>query len=209
MKTKVYSTDGAEVKEMELEDSVFQAKVSDGAIYYAVINELANRRVGTASTKTRGETNGSNAKPWPQKGTGRARSGDRKSPVWVGGGTVFGPKPRDYSYRIPKKMKRAAYRSILTMKAKNAELKIVEDFTVGSGKTKDLAAILGNFGDDMRTVVVLGHDDTSVRRAGRNIPWLRIQSFNRLSAHDLFYGRRLIMLESAATNLGEMYGRTV
>ena len=208
MKTKVYSTDGAEVREMELEDSVFQAKISDGAVYYAVINELANRRVGSASTKTRGETNGSTAKPWPQKGTGRARSGDRKSPVWVGGGTAFGPKPRDYSYRIPKKMKRAAYRSILTMKANDAEMKVVEDFTVESGKTKDLATILANLGDEIRTVVVLGQDDTSVRRAGRNIPWLRVQSYNRLSAHDLFYGRRLIMLESAATNLGEMYGRT-
>ena len=207
MKTKVYSTDGAEVRDIELDDTVFQSKVSESAIYYAVTNELANRRVGTASTKGRGEINGSTAKPWPQKGTGRARAGDRKSPVWVGGGTVFGPKPRDYSYKIPKKMKRVAYRSILSMKATNDEIRVVEDFTVESGKTKDLTGILSKFVTDDRTVIVLGDDDSMVRRAGKNIPWLHLQSYNRLSAHDLYYGKCLIILESAAGKLGEFYGR--
>ncbi len=207
MKTKVYSTDGAEVRDIELDNTVFQTKISEPAIYYAVTNELANRRVGTASTKGRGEVNGSTAKPWPQKGTGRARAGDRKSPVWVGGGTVFGPKPKDYSYKIPKKMNRAAYRSILSMKAHNDEILVVEDFTVETGKTRDLASILSKFVGNKRTVVVLGDDDSMVRRAGKNIPWLHLQSYNRLSAHDLYYGKCLIILESAAGKLGEFYGR--
>jgi len=207
MKTKVYSVDGNEVREIDLADDVFKANVSDSAIYYAVTNELANRRVGTASTKTRSEIRGSNAKPWPQKGTGRARAGDRKSPLWVGGGTIFGPRPRDYSYKMPRKMKRAAYRSILSMKAEKDQLKVIEDFSVESGKTKDLAKILANFVDSKRTVIVTNEDDQMLKRAGRNIPWLCFQNFNRLEAHDLFYGKCVIVLESAAGKLAEFYGR--
>lgn len=206
MKTKVHATDGTPVRDIELEDSVFQCDVSDGAIYYAVTNELARRRVGTASTKGRGEVNGSNTKPWPQKGTGRARAGDKKSPLWVGGGTIFGPKPRDYSYRIPKKMKRVAYRSLLSMKAKNEELTVIEDFSVESGKTRDLIKILSHFGEESRTVLVMKDEDAMLKRAARNIPWLHFLSFERLSAHELFYGKRVIVLESAATKLGELYG---
>ena len=207
MKTKVYSVDGKELRDIELEESVFNCEVSTGTLYYAVNNELANRRVGTASTKGRSEVNGSNAKPWPQKGTGRARAGDRKSPIWVGGGTIFGPKPRDYSYRMPKKMKRAAFRSALSQKAQNNSLKIVEDFTIESGKTKDLASILANLGNGERTVLVLKDDDPMLKRAARNIPWLHFESYNRMNVHDLYYGRSVIVLESAVAKLGELYGR--
>ena len=205
MKTKVYNIEGEAVRDIELEDSVFHMNVNTDVIYYAVINELARRRVGTASTKSRAEVNGSTAKPWPQKGTGRARAGDKKSPLWVGGGTVFGPKPRDYGYRIPKKVKRLAYKSILSLKAKNDQLKVVEDFTIDSGKTKDLAGILKRFVVDERTVLVLKDDDAMIKRAGANIPWLKFQAYNRLSAHDLFYGRNILILETAAVQLGEFY----
>ena len=105
MKAKVFSVKGEELKDITLNDAVFGREVSEGTIYYAIRNELANMRVGTACTKTRAEVKGSGAKPWGQKGTGRARSGHKRSPVWVGGGTVFGPKPRDYSYTMPRKMK--------------------------------------------------------------------------------------------------------
>ena len=206
MNAKVFSIDGQAVKDIDLSDSVFQRQVNEDAIYYAVTNELANMRVGTASTKTRGEVQGSTAKPWPQKGMGRARAGRRRSPVWVGGGIVFGPKPRDYSYRVPKKLKRLAYKSILSLKVKNEQLKIVEDFTVESGKTRDLAGILKNLVDGQRTVIVLKDDDAMIKRAGANIPWLRFLSYNRLRAHDLFYGRNILVLETAAGKLGEFYG---
>ena len=205
MEKKVLSTDGKEIRSIELSDEVFGREVSDGAIYYAIRNELANLRIGTASTKTRSEVRGSGAKPWSQKGTGRARSGHRRSPVWVGGGTVFGPKPRDYSYTVPKKMKRAAMKSILSMKALDDSLVVVEDFTVDNGKTKDLVSILKNFSGGERTVVVLKDDDAMVKRAGRNIPWLTVLSYNRLRAHDLFYGRKLVVLETAVKNLNEFY----
>ena len=206
MKTKVYSTDGKAVKDITLEPSVFERKVNNDAIYYAITNELANKRVGTASTKSRGEVRGSTAKPWPQKGMGRARAGRRRSPLWVGGGVVFGPKPRDYSYRVPKKLKRLAYTSILSLKAESEQLQVVEDFTIESGKTKDLAGILKNFGEGERTVIVLKDDDQMIKRAGSNIPWLRFLSYNRLRAHDLYYGKKILVLETAAAKLGEFYG---
>jgi large subunit ribosomal protein L4 len=208
MKAKVFSIQGEEVKDITLNDDVFGIEVSDGSIYYAVNNELANRRVGTACTKTRGEVNYSNTKPWRQKGTGNARSGDKKSPVWVGGGTIFGPKPRDYSYKLPKKMKRLAMKSLLSSKVKEESLKVVEDFTVESGKTRDLAGILSNLVDgNKRTLLVVRDEDVMIRRAGKNIPWLTIHSYNRLSAHELLYGRNVLVLESAAGNLNEFYGK--
>lgn len=206
MKAKVLSIEGKELRDIDLADSVFGREISEGAIYYAIRNELANKRVGTASTKTRAEVRGTSAKPWRQKGTGRARAGRRRSPLWVGGGIVFGPKPRDYSYKVPKKMKRLAMMSLLSMKAKDEQLKVIEDFTIESGKTKDLALLLKNLVPDERTVVILKDDDAMFKRAGRNIPWLSCLTFDKLYAHDLFYGKNLIVLESAAKKLGEFYG---
>ena len=207
MKAKVFSIKGEEIKDITLSDEVFGREVSEGSIYYAIRNELANRRVGTACTKGRSEVRGSGAKPWSQKGTGHARSGSKKSPVWVGGGTVFGPKPRDYSYTMPKKMKRAALKSILSLKAQNDSMVIVEDFSIDSGKTKDLVSILKSLSVEGRSVVILKDDDEMVRRAGRNIPGLSILSYNRLNAHDLFYGKKIVVLETAAGNLNEFYGK--
>lgn len=206
MKRAVYSIDGKELRQIELDDSVFGLPVNEDVIWYAINNELDNKRLGTASTKDRSEVHGSNAKPFKQKGTGRARRGDKKSPICVGGGVVFGPRPRDFSWVMPKKAKRLAMLSILSQKVQDDRLKIVEDFTVESGKTKDLSKILANLGADERTVVVLKDNDAMVKRAGKNIPWLSFLSFNRLRAHDLFYGRRVIMLESAAKNLASFYG---
>jgi len=207
METKVFSTNGSEVRTIELNDNVFNREVSEGSIYYAINNELANRRVGTACTKTRAEVNYSNTKPYKQKGTGNARAGDKKSPVRVGGGTIFGPRPRDYSYTIPKKMKRLAMKSLLSLSVQEDRLVIVEDFSSENGKTKDLAAILKNFvKDEKRTVLILKDDDAMLRRAARNIPYLHVQAYNRLSAKELLYGRKILVLETAAQNLNEFYG---
>jgi large subunit ribosomal protein L4 len=208
MNRTVYSIDGKELRKVELDDAVFGLPVNEDVIWYAINNELANRRMGTASTRDRGEVHGSNSKPYKQKGTGRARRGDKKSPVMVGGGVTFGPKPRDFSYTIPKKAKRLALKTILSLKAQSDILKVVEDFSVESGKTKDLVGILKNFGEGERTVVILKDDDPRVKQAGANIPWLSFLSYNRLEAHDLFYGRRVIVLETAVKNLNEFYGET-
>jgi len=214
MEKKVYSTDGKELRTINLDDKIFGLPVNEDVIYYAITNELANKRVGTACTKGRAEVHGSNAKPYKQKGTGNARRGDKKSPINVGGGTIFGPKPRDFSYSIPKKEKRLAMKSILSMKAQNDRLTVVEDFTIESGKTKDLVKILTNLtqgekaaevAKETRTVILLKDDDKLIKQAGRNLPNVHFLSFNRLRAHDLFYARKVIMLEGAAKNLSEFY----
>ena len=205
MEKKVYSTSGKELRTITLDDKVFGLPVNDDVIYYAITNELANRRVGTACTKTRAEVHGSNNKPYKQKGTGNARRGDKKSPITVGGGTIFGPKPRDFSYSIPKKEKRLAMKSILSSHAQGDRLTVVEDFTVESGKTKDLVTILNNFAKDERTVLILKDDDAKIKQAGRNIPNLSFLAYNRLEAHTLFYGRKVIILESAVKNLSDFY----
>ena len=207
MEKKVYSIDGKELRTINLDDKVFGLPVNDDVIYYAITNELANRRVGTACTKTRAEVHGSNAKPYKQKGTGHARRGDKKSPINVGGGTIFGPRPRDYSYAMPKKAKRLAMKSILSLQAQSDRLTVVEDFTVESGKIKDLLKILNNFVKDERTVIILKDDDAMLKRAARNIKNVEYLSYNRLCAHSLFYGRKVIVLESAAKNLSEFYNK--
>lgn len=203
MQAKVVSTAGKKVRDAALSDEVFAREVSEGAIYHAIRNELANKRVGTAVTRTRGDVHFSGRKPWRQKGTGRARSGSRRSPVWVGGGTIFGPQMRDYGYRLPRKMKRVAINSILSQKAVNDDLIVVEDFTVDSGKTKDMAAILRQLTDAKRVVLVTKEDDPMLKRAARNIPWVQYLNWNRLRAHDLFYAHKVVVMESAATLLGQ------
>ena len=206
MKKPVYGQNGEQLREIELLDEVFNREVSEGSVYYAIRNELANKRQGTASVKSRGEVRGSGRKPWRQKGTGRARAGSRRSPIWVGGGIAFGPKPRDYRYQIPKKVKRLALKSILSLKNKEDKLKVVEDFTIESGKTKELVGILQKLALNERTVMILPNDDAMLKRAGNNIPWLSFLSYNRLRAHDIFYGRQLLLTESSVKKLNEMYG---
>lgn len=205
MDKKVLSIEGKELRSITLDDAVFNIAVSEGAIYHAIRNELANQRIGTAATKTRSEVLGTHKKPWRQKGTGRARSGSKQSPVWVGGGVAFGPRPRDYNYKLPKKVKRLAMRSLLSMKAQEDSLKVVEDFSVESGKTKDLVSILKNLGGGERTVVILKDNDALIKRAGSNIPWLSFLSYQRLRAHDLFYGHNIVVLETAVKELNQFY----
>jgi large subunit ribosomal protein L4 len=207
MVVKVYGIDGSEQRDIELVDEVFNRSISTGSIYHAIRNELANLRVGTASTKSRSEVRGSGTKPWRQKGTGRARAGTRQSPIWVGGGVVFGPKPRDYSYKIPRKLKRLAFKSIFSQKTQEERLMVVEDFTVESGKTRELVKILKGLTPETRTTIVISGEDSMLKRAGRNVPGLSILSYNRLRAHDLFYAGRVIVFAKAAEELGRMYGQ--
>ena len=205
MQAKVFAKDGNVKGSIELDDSIFNVEVSDGAIYYAINNELANRRVGTACTKTRAEVNYSNVKPFKQKGTGNARRGDNKSPIMVGGGTIFGPRPRDYSFSIPKKMKRNAIKSLLSLSVKEDRLVVLEDFTV-SGKTKEMEAIVKAFmKDEKRPVVILKDDDVLIRRAAHNIPYVRVLSYDKLSAKELLYARKVLLMEGAVSNLKSFF----
>ncbi|HOI99734.1 MAG: 50S ribosomal protein L4 [Rectinema sp.] len=210
MEAKVISLSGKEPRTIELSDSVFGLPINEDVIWYAVTNELANSRVGTASTRDRSEVRGTNRKPFSQKGGGRARHGDLKANIFVGGGVSFGPKPRDYSYSIPRKEKQLSLKTILSLKVQDELVLIVEDFAVESGKTKDLLKVLSNVVDiknPERTVLILKDDDPMIKRAARNIPWLTYLTYNRLRAHDLFYARRIIMMEGASAKLDEFYAK--
>ncbi|MEL3908474.1 MAG: 50S ribosomal protein L4 [Treponemataceae bacterium] len=205
MKATLYSIDGKEAGSVELDEKVFGLPVNDDVIYYAVTNELANRRVGTACAKGRSDVAGSNAKPYRQKGTGRARRGDIKSPITVGGGVIFGPKPRDFSYSMPKKAKRLAMKTILSKKVAEDRLFVLSDFT-SDGKTKELAKIINNFAKGERAVLIVHNDDQMIKRAARNIPNLSFLNYDRLEAHALFYGKKVLVLESATKKLSEFFG---
>jgi len=208
MEGKVISLKGKELRKVELSDAVFGLPINEDVIWYAVNNELANARLGTASTKDRGEVHGTNRKPFAQKGGGRSRHGDLKSNIYVGGGISFGPKPRDFSYSLPRKEKQLSLKTILSLKVQDDLVSIIEDFSVESGKTKDLLAVLASVVDlknPVRTVLILKDDDPMVKRAARNIPWLSYLTYNRLRAHDLFYARKVIMMEGASAKLNEFY----
>ncbi|APS98672.1 50S ribosomal protein L4 [Borreliella mayonii] len=207
MERKVFSKDGKEIGTINLDDRVFNIEISHGSIYNAIKNELSNLRVGTSSTKTRSEVRGSSKKPWKQKGTGRARVGTKRNPVWIGGGIALGPKPRDYNYKLPKKVKKLAFKSVLSLRAVDENsFKVIENFNIESGKTKDLALIIKNFASfNGKVVILLGNDDQMIKRAGKNIRDLKILSFDKLRVVDLFYAKNLIALESAINKLNEFY----
>jgi len=183
-----YDVSGKSIGKIELNEAVFGLIPNKSVIYESIKAELANRRQGTHDVKTKSEVAYTGAKPFKQKGTGRARAGERSSPVWVGGGIAFGPTPRDHSIRLPKKVKQLAYRSLLSMKLSQGGLRVVQGLTVDSGKTKDLVGILKNFAENKKFVVVL--DDVQnaefVKRAGRNLPNVKCLSYNRMNCHALY-----------------------
>ena len=208
MKAQIYDVQGNEKGSIELSDSVFNIKPNRSVIYYALKAELANARQGTSSTKLRSEVKGSGAKPWRQKGTGRARAGSKRSPLWKGGGIVFGPKPRDFGIRLMRKVKRLSIKSVLSMKAKDNALKVMEDFAVESGKTKDFGAMAEKLvdGDRRKRVLIVDKELKPLnRRAGRNIPWVKYYGADLLNTRDLFYATQLILTESAVHALNEKY----
>ncbi|MFA5518136.1 MAG: 50S ribosomal protein L4, partial [Spirochaetota bacterium] len=171
MKVDKYSIDGTKIGEVELSDEIFGSEINDVIVYEYIKAANANLRQGTHSAKERAEVRGGGAKPWRQKGTGRARVGTIRSPLWRGGGTIFAPSPRDYSIQLPKKIKKAAFISILSIKAKEGAVKVVEDFTA-SGKSKEIANI-GKALSLTKAVIVSGKadaDDLLLKRAIRNLP---------------------------------------
>jgi len=203
MKIDKYSIEGSVVGSVELSDGVFGSEINDVLIYELVKSANANMRQGTHKAKERSEVRGGGSKPWRQKGTGRARHGSIRSPIWKGGGATFGPRPRSYRIELPRSIKRSAYRSLFSLKAKQGSIKIVEDFTV-SGKTRDMAKI-GKALSVSKGLLISGSDDLPLRRSIRNIPWLIYNNVNRISGRDVFYSKNLIITESALKKLNERY----
>jgi len=205
MKIDKYSIEGKVVGQVELSDDVFGVEINDVLIYEFMKAANANLRQGTHKTKERSDVRGGGSKPWKQKGTGRARSGSSRSPIWVGGGTTFGPRSRSYNIDIPKKMKKAAYRSIFSIKAKEGAIKVVEDFEV-DGKTKEMA-LVGKALDVKKGVLITNSESSLLKRAIRNIPWFIYNNVMRISGRDVFYSKNIIITESAVKMINDRYSK--
>ena len=171
-KVSVYNMEGKEVETMELDDAVFGVEVNEHLVHMAVVQQLANNRQGTQKAKTRSEVRGGGRKPWRQKGTGHARQGSTRAPQWTGGGVVFAPTPRDYSFKLNKKEKRAALKSALSSRVAENKLVVVDELKFDTIKTKDFAKVLSNLNVD-KALVVLNDNDTNVVMSAKNIPTVK------------------------------------
>lgn len=206
-KVPTYNPDGSQVGEVELPVEVFQVQPRPAAVYQALVWQLAGRRVGTHSTKTRGEVSGGGRKPWRQKGTGRARHGSIRSPLWVGGGIAHGPKPRSYAFPLPKKVRRLAIRSILSAKASGGRIKVVEGLRLSQPRTKELAEILRHLGVAGKTLVVTAEHDENVERSAANLPHVKVLSATTLNVHDLLSYENMVVTREALSRIAEVFGR--
>jgi large subunit ribosomal protein L4 len=197
-KVAAFSATGEPAGEVELSEEVFGVRPHAAVVHQALVAQHANARKGTASTKTRGEVAGSTRKIWRQKGTGRARHGDIRAPLFVGGGVVFGPKPRDYSHRLPKAMRRLALRSVLSDAAQTGRLVVVEGFGVQQGRTREVATFLHKLGFAQERVVLLaGAGGQLVGRAARNLPRVVVLTPNTLNVADLLWADRIVVSRDA------------
>ena len=203
LKVKIKNLQNAEVAEMELPEEIFDYPLKEHLIYEAVKNFNANQRQGTASTKTRSEVSGSGKKLWKQKGTGRARMGAIRSPLWRKGGTTFGPKPRDYSYAIPKKARRNAIKSVLSDKMRNEHIYIIDDLKLGSPKTKDALKTLNNFTFD-KLLIVDNRENAQLMLSTRNIPHVKAIDFKEINIYDSLHYGYIMFSVSAVKNLVEV-----
>ncbi|UCF79530.1 MAG: 50S ribosomal protein L4 [Candidatus Eiseniibacteriota bacterium] len=205
---KVFSAEGEEKGTAELPESLFGSPVNESVLHEAVRNHLANRRHGTASTKSRADVKGSGIKPWRQKGTGRARAGSRASPIWVGGGRAFGPKPRDYGYELPKKVKRLALRSALSLKAREEAVMVVDPPQLSEVKTKEVAKYLERLGlAGKKCLLVTASADERLLKSVRNIPKVRLLISSQLNAYALLDCEKLLLTPDALQNMKEVFSR--
>ena len=203
-KTTLYNTKAEKVGEIELNDLVFGIEANNEAMHTMVVNYLANQRQGTQSTKTRTEVRGGGRKPWRQKGTGRARQGSIRAPQWTGGGVALGPKPRSYRFTVNKKLRRLALKSALSTKVAENEIIVIDDLTLDTFKTKEMAAILKAFEADNALVVTAGKDENVVRSAA-NIPGIETSMAENLNVYDVIKHSKFIVTKDAVSKIEEVY----
>lgn len=192
MKVTYYAYTGEPRGEIEIPDEIFAAPVKEHLFYYVVKWQMAKRRKGTACTKTRGEVSGGGAKPWPQKHMGRARQGSIRAPHWKGGGVVFGPKPRDYEFPIPKKERKNAMKSALSYMLKEGNLTFVEDFTLPGIKTKHMVTFMKNFNSE-EGLLLIPQKDEVIERSARNLPSFKVLRVDGLNLYDLLNYKRIFI----------------
>lgn len=204
-KVSVYDVKGAVISELELKDEVFGIKPNKSVIHEAILCYLANQRQGTQSTLTRSEVRGGGRKPWRQKGTGNARHGSIRSPIWRHGGVALGPKPRSYSYSLNKKVRRLAIKSALSAKVAENELIVLDAFTMDEFKTKTVVELLKALGVEKKALIVLDTNDTKVIRSASNIPGITTTQATTLNVYDILNHNKLIVLKNAAEVIQEVY----
>ena len=205
MNVKVFNMEGKETGSIDLNDEIFDVRVNDHLIYLAVKQYLANRRQGTQKAKTRAEVSGGGKKPWRQKGTGHARQGSIRSPQWKGGGVVFAPTPRDYSFKLNKKEKRAALKGALTMKAKDGALLVLDELTMEEIKTKKFAGIMDALSVNGKALVVTAEQDNNVAFSARNLPKVETGAVNTMNVYDIMNAKTLVLTKDAVSKIEEVY----
>ena len=200
----VYNMEGKEVGTIELNDAVFGVEVNEHLVHMAVVQQLANNRQGTQKAKTRSEVSGGGRKPWRQKGTGHARQGSTRSPQWAGGGVVFAPVPRDYSFKLNKKEKRAALKSALTDKVANAKLIVVDELKFEEIKTKNFAQVMKNL-DVNNGLVVVNENDVNVMMSAKNIADVKMALPNTINVYDIMKAGKVVLTKDAVKTIEEVY----
>lgn len=204
-KVNVYNMLGEQVGDIELKDDIFGIEVNQHVVYEVVKNQLANKRQGTQSVKTRAEVRGGGRKPWRQKGTGRARQGSIRAPHWTGGGVSFAPKPRDYSYSVPKKVKRLAMKSALTSKVDNNEIIVVDELKFDAPKTKEMVNVLDKLNAKKKALIVTAEKDESVVKSANNLPNVQTTIVNNLNVYDILKYDSFIITKEAVKKVEEVY----
>lgn len=200
----VYNIEGKEVGTIELNDAVFGVEVNEHLVHMAVVSQLANNRQGTQKAKTRSEVSGGGKKPWRQKGTGHARQGSTRAPQWTGGGVVFAPVPRDYSFKMNKKEKRAALKSALTSRVEEKKFIVIDELAFDEIKTKKFQAVLNNL-DVARALVVLEDGNKNAEISARNIPYVKTTRVNTLNVFDILKYNTVIATKAAVASIEEVY----
>ncbi|MFZ5641747.1 MAG: 50S ribosomal protein L4 [Bacillota bacterium] len=203
-KVDLYNVQGKKVGDIDLKDEIFGTEVNESILHDVVVMQLANRRLGTADTKTRAEVAGGGRKPWRQKGTGRARHGTIRSPIWRTGGIVFGPHPRSYKYTMPKKIRRLAMKSALSSKVQNGNLIVLDELSLQQPKTKDMVEILNNLNVDNKALVVTAGVDTNVVKSARNIPGVTPTFASGLNVYDILNHEKLVITKDAVSKVEEV-----
>ena len=201
----VYNMQGQEVGKIDLNDAVFGAKVNENLLHMAVVQQLANNRQGTQKAKTRSEVSGGGRKPWRQKGTGHARQGSTRAPQWTGGGVVFAPVPRDYSFKMNKKEKQAAIRSALTDRVQQNKVVVLDELTMSEFKTKEFVRIMENLKAAGKTLVVMADKDERVIKSAGNIPAVKTTLTSQINVYDLMNAQTVILTKDAVAKLEEVY----
>lgn len=204
-KVNVVNMLGEQVEEIELSENIFGVEINQHVVYEVVKNQLANKRQGTQSTKTRAEVRGGGRKPWRQKGTGRARAGSSRSPIWTGGGVIFAPKPRDYSYKVPKKVRRLALKSVLTSKVEMGEMIVVDKIDFDQPKTKEMANFLARINADKKALIVMDEKNVNVIKSANNIPNLQTALVNTINVYDILKYNSFIITKEALKKVEEVY----